>query len=1429
MSLADTLQDAETSKRLYPGITMTSPGHLLTNHEETTNHLPLHTSTMGLLNTNAKSWRHNNYETRQLQDNKAVRPSRTTPQPCKQQRNQPIAMLAQANMNTKKTVKSFKPKHSYYRKNQKAVIDGCYHCGSRRHGIDDCTEVRTATGPPKPHPKPAIDAVRTGFMNGLNTLIHAMRKSASNTTNTDSTNKPTNQICISKVSAWSVQKHKAGPGYAIGDSGASDVLTDDRRLLSGFVHSCKVPIGGISGSHALMATAVGNGFLPLGNSSVPIRRMYFVPGLGRTLLSISALAREGLSTTFTGITPSNPVSTMVIKNDTTGNTLLTTPCSNGLYTYSMKDDFTQPSKAIFQSDIKNSPIHETRGYLAAYNGTITNTYVGDTPIDQLIHNRIGHISYGNRNLANRLRRIFGASLGKNHKICACAACMKSKMAQTFNRQPTTRPATKPLGRLHYDYKPVPCNNTIGGYCGFLLIVDEATKNCWVFPVKSKSEVCGILVHFITHAEAFFKTKTLALSCPHELAALRSDGGSENIPEQFQTWCKSKGAVHEVSAPYCQWQNGIAERFVRTVWSGAEAMRKHSGAPPRFWPYSVQAFAYTWSHLALGDSDKSPTETWTNTNIPLSQSLAYLRTFGCKCWIDGSPAIFVGYSDITNAYLAVDIATGAVITRTDIAFDETNFPFKTLEANGTVDPNSRTYEALMQSFDKQTPAPPYPQPPPPTALLPSPLEQLPPILDLNLDLGATRDPGQPEGYRVASILGHKVHHSHTPGLKEILFKVRWTGYHEETWEPASSFSIDADHGKFSSYCTANQNSIQAQRDQFPGQVMDFNTAPQADQPETTHTPHHPTSIDQPDPLFDLPPLEAPDPTPPTPQAHVPPNQTKPPQRRSSRIATNLPSTPPANTPTTAAAPTQDQPQTPPDTPPDTNPVQLRRSTRIAEAKPDTVPDLQATLAFKFEAADARRKSTHHPCDPNGAPYPHPTGPDTHQRYRLSTILSTASTITKQDMGQLRQQINAMAASTDQPGPPSFKLHPRPPWTPSPSLRTFRALMAEASGNPTLQTRGWNLSIPTPQPRDLSVARLALQPLGFTNSRADPNLFILTASKDFVRILFHANTALVTFNSVPLYDVVFKSTRTSLGARDPTGSSISTFLGIEVTTSPDSTITLHQTKYLDELFTLLRITGANQSPAAAGSHKRLRPTTEPNSAYDSRLLADFDYDGAVEALYAVASSTRPDITHAVSQVDRFKGRPGPLHLAALLRIYRYLLRTRSTGLRLSANSLPLSSLQCVAFSDADWTGCTETAKSTTGYIIRLRGSTVDWSTTRQITIAQSSCEAEYTAAAETANQVTWWRLLLTELTKTSQLAPTRLYCDNKAATVLARHSGRWQATKHISPLTHKLRHHQEAGTVDVTWLSATNMLADILTKNSEPKLFRRLSTIIMGSPV
>ena len=117
---------------------------------------------------------------------------------------------------------------------------------------------------------------------------------------------------------------------------------------------------------------------------------------------------------------------------------------------------------------------------------------------------------------------------------------------------------------------------------------------------------------------------------------------------------------------------------------------------------------------------------------------------------------------------------------------------------------------------------------------------------------------------------------------------------------------------------------------------------------------------------------------------------------------------------------------------------------------------------------------------------------------------------------------------------------------------------------------------------------------------------------------------------------------------------------------------------------------------------------------------------------------------------------------------------------------------------------------------------------IVIAQSSCGAENVAAAAAANEIVWWRRLLSDF-GSGPIGPTKLYCDNKAASILARHSGRFEATKHIGLRLHVLRRYQENKVVDVVWLPATNMIADIMTKNTEPKLFRRLASIVMGEPV
>ncbi len=152
----------------------------------------------------------------------------------------------------------------------------------------------------------------------------------------------------------------------------------------------------------------------------------------------------------------------------------------------------------------------------------------------------------------------------------------------------------------------------------------------------------------------------------------------------------------------------------------------------------------------------------------------------------------------------------------------------------------------------------------------------------------------------------------------------------------------------------------------------------------------------------------------------------------------------------------------------------------------------------------------------------------------------------------------------------------------------------------------------------------------------------------------------------------------------------------------------------------------------------------------------------------------------------------------------------------------------FSDSDWAGCQETRKSHTGWMIMVGGSLVAWYSRRQTGIAQSTTEAEYVAAGAAANEVIWWRRLCTDLGYDADGAVT-VWCDNRAASLLADHEGRFDAAKHIQIRFHVLRQYQKQGLVNVQWRQSAKMWADVLTKNCTAKHFRTLVSKIMGEQV
>jgi len=106
--------------------------------------------------------------------------------------------------------------------------------------------------------------------------------------------------------------------------------------------------------------------------------------------------------------------------------------------------------------------------------------------------------------------------------------------------------------------------------------------------------------------------------------------------------------------------------------------------------------------------------------------------------------------------------------------------------------------------------------------------------------------------------------------------------------------------------------------------------------------------------------------------------------------------------------------------------------------------------------------------------------------------------------------------------------------------------------------------------------------------------------------------------------------------------------------------------------------------------------------------FEYRSLAGALQYL-TLTRPDLAYAVQQVCLFMHDPREPHMALVKRILRYVKGTLSSGLHIGTG--PVDSL--TAYTDADWAGCPDSRRSTSGYCVFLGDTLVSWSSKRQTT--------------------------------------------------------------------------------------------------------------------
>jgi hypothetical protein len=327
-------------------------------------------------------------------------------------------------------------------------------------------------------------------------------------------------------------------------------------------------------------------------------------------------------------------------------------------------------------------------------------------------------------------------------------------------------------------------------------------------------------------------------------------------------------------------------------------------------------------------------------------------------------------------------------------------------------------------------------------------------------------------------------------------------------------------------------------------------------------------------------------------------------------------------------------------------------------------------------------------------------------------------------------------------------------------------------------------------------------GYHQSVSDHSLFTLKHDNMFTALLVYVDDIILAGNSLDEFQRIKQLLDTQFKIKDL--GQLKYFLGIEVAHSKVG-ITICQRKYCLDLLHDTGLLGAKPAKTPLDNSVKLhQDTTQPykDIAGYRRLVGKLLY----------LTTTRPDIAFVTQQLSQFLSSPTQTHYDTACRVVRYLKGSPGRGLLFRRDA----QLQLLGFTDADWAGCLDTRRSTSGYCFFLGSSLISWRAKKQHTVSRSSSEAEYRALSFASCELQWLVYLLTDL-NVQCVKPPVLYCDNQSALHIAANPVFHERTKHLEIDCHFVREKLQQGVFKLLPIHTKSQLADFFTKALPPKAF------------
>lgn len=335
------------------------------------------------------------------------------------------------------------------------------------------------------------------------------------------------------------------------------------------------------------------------------------------------------------------------------------------------------------------------------------------------------------------------------------------------------------------------------------------------------------------------------------------------------------------------------------------------------------------------------------------------------------------------------------------------------------------------------------------------------------------------------------------------------------------------------------------------------------------------------------------------------------------------------------------------------------------------------------------------------------------------------------------------------------------------------------------------------------------LGFHASKADPCVRTRIDGDKYTVTTTHTDDVLSASSSKEEALRVMKEFADKWDLKDV--DELQLLLGLTVERFDNGDVGITQTAYFEKVLRHFGFWDLSPLSTPLPPHTQVHANAAPLSEADIAFMKDKPFRPVLGTLIWGSSGTRPDISFACGALGHIQSRPNPEHWRLLVGVCRYVRGTLDYGILYRSLDVdgPGKGLKPLGYVDADWAGCIDSRRSTSGYIFLMGGAPVSWSSKRQAVVALSSTEAEYISLARGSQQAMWMKNFLSEI-NLAQPPPFLLNGDNLGSLSLTETTKGHGLSKHIDIRYHYIRDRVKEGDIAVRAVRTTENVADILTK-------------------